>query len=134
MQFRNAQVNLRDGLVPFARDEGPIEIDRGVVVCRRWVLGADAAAAAGFAFPGTARSLAREANHQPERSANHDSESISLETFLSETRPAARKMVKSKAPDEEAFIELAMEKLRRLELVDASRAHPGGNCLQRVCR
>ena len=44
MQFRNAKVNLRDGLMPFARDEGPIEIDRGVVVCRRWVLGAGAAA------------------------------------------------------------------------------------------
>ena len=126
MQFRNAKVNLRDGLMPFARDEGPIEIDRGVVVCRRWVLGAGAAAAAGFAFPGMARSLAQEANPQPERFANHESESISLETFLSETRPAARKMVKSKVPDEEAFIELAMEKLRRLELVDASRAHPGG--------
>jgi hypothetical protein len=49
MQFRNTKVNLRDGLVPFARDEGPIEIVRTVVVCRRWVFGAGAAVATGLA-------------------------------------------------------------------------------------
>jgi hypothetical protein len=45
MQFRKAQVDLSDGFKQLESNGGPIEIDRGVVVNRRWVFGAGAAIA-----------------------------------------------------------------------------------------
>jgi hypothetical protein len=126
MQFRNTQGKPCSWLSSFESPEESIEIDRGVVVNRRWVFGAGAAAAVGLAFPFAPSLFAQEANPLIKESTKSEVNAISLEQFLSETRPAARTMVKSKAPDEEAFIELAMQQLGRLESIEASRAHPGG--------
>ncbi len=129
MQFRNMQGKPCSWLNSFESPEESIEIDRGVVVNRRWVFGAGAVAAVGLAFPFAPCVFAQEANPLIKDSTKLDENAITLEQFLSETRPAARTMVKSKVPDEEAFIELAMQQLGRLESIEASRAHPGGKGL-----
>ena len=126
MQFQSTRQQPTSWLEQCESPRDEIEIDRGVLVTRRWVFGASAMAAASLTLPSMARLVAQEGNRQGEKTSNQAADAMSLEQFLSNTRPAARAMVQSTAPDEEAFIELAMQQLSRLEDVGVSRFHPGG--------
>lgn len=103
-------------------DSTPRELFQGVVLERRVMLGCSLGALTALLGPISRHCSGQE--NQNRLSQSTDEAALELETLISRLRPEARRLIASESPDEEKYIELAIQELAKVTRLETNGFRP----------